>query len=59
MLQFDKERQSVILQSIGDAVIATDIDGNIILMNPIAEDLTGWTAEEAENKPISGVSNYQ
>lgn len=54
-LQFDKERQSVILQSIGDAVIATDIDGKIILMNPVAEKLTGWKFEEAENKPISEV----
>ncbi len=51
-LQFDKERQSVILQSIGDAVIATDMDGNIILMNPIAENLTGWKSEDAENKSI-------
>jgi len=54
-LQFDKERQSVILQSIGDGVIATDMDGNIILMNPIAEKLTGWKSEEAENKPITSV----
>jgi len=54
-LQFDKERQSVILQSIGDAVIATDMDGNIILMNPIAEKLTGWKSEEAENQPITKV----
>lgn len=54
-LQFDKERQSVILQSIGDAVIATDMDANIILMNPIAEKLTGWKFEEAEYKPISEV----
>ncbi len=54
-LQFDKERQSVILQSIGDAVIATDMDGNIILMNPIAENLTGWKSEEAEFKPIKEV----
>lgn len=54
-LQFDKERESVILQSIGDAVIATDLDGNVILMNPIAEKLTGWKSEEAENKPIPEV----
>lgn len=54
-LQFDKERQSVILQSIGDAVIATDIDGNIILMNPIAENLTGWKSEEAEGQRITDV----
>lgn len=54
-LQIEKERQSVILQSIGDAVIATDMDGNIILMNPIAENLTGWKSEEAESKPITEV----
>lgn len=54
-LQFDKERQSVILQSIGDAVIATDMDGNIVLMNPIAEKLTGWKSKEAENKPVTDV----
>ena len=54
-LQFDKERQSVILQSIGDAVIATNLDGDVILMNPVAEKLTGWKSEEAENKPITAV----
>jgi PAS domain S-box-containing protein len=54
-LQFDKERESVILQSIGDAVIATDLDGRVILMNSVAEKLTGWKAVEAENKPIPEV----
>ena len=54
-LQFDKERQSVILQSIGDAVIATDMDAKIILMNAIAENLTGWKSEDAESKPITEV----
>ncbi|MBQ0787795.1 MAG: PAS domain-containing protein [Oceanihabitans sp.] len=54
-LQFEKERQSVILQSIGDAVIATDMDGSIIIMNKIAEKLTGWKSQDAENKPITEV----
>ncbi len=54
-LQIDKERQSVILQSIGDAVIATDMDGSIILMNAVAEKLTGWKSGEAESKPIAKV----
>lgn len=53
--QFEKERKSVILQSIGDAVIATDMDANIILMNSVAEKLTGWKSVEAENKPITKV----
>ncbi|MBN3519328.1 PAS domain-containing protein [Algoriphagus lutimaris] len=54
-LQIDKERQSVILQSIGDAVIATDMDGSIILMNSVAEKLTGWKSGEADSKPIAEV----
>ncbi|MGM0947046.1 MAG: sensor histidine kinase [Bacteroidota bacterium] len=54
-LQIDKERQSVILQSIGDAVIATDFDGSIILMNSVAEKLTGWKFEEADGMPITEV----
>jgi PAS domain S-box-containing protein len=52
----EKEEQfHIILQSIGDAVIATDVDGKITLMNPIAEQLTGWTIKEAAGKPIDEV----
>ncbi len=38
------------LYSIGDAVIVTDEEGRIILMNPVAEKLTGWTEPEAKGK---------
>ncbi len=41
--------------SIGDAVISTDISGNIIRMNSVAEQLTGWTEKEALGKPIDVV----
>lgn len=50
-----RERLRVTLTSIGDAVIATDIDGYIAFVNPIAERLTGWSAEEAAGKPLNQV----
>ncbi|MGB9893104.1 MAG: PAS domain S-box protein, partial [Candidatus Saccharicenans sp.] len=43
------------LYSIGDAVISTDIKGNILVMNPVAEKLTGWNESEAKGKPIQEV----
>lgn len=43
------------LNSIGDAVIATDMDEKIIRMNPVAETLTGWTFREAGKRHIDEV----
>ncbi len=43
------------LTSIGDAVISTDPDGLITLMNPVAEKLTEWKSEEAVGKPLTDV----
>ncbi len=43
------------LSSIGDAVITTDVNGNISFMNSVAEELTGWTLKDAVNKPLSEV----
>ncbi|MBN1758272.1 MAG: PAS domain S-box protein [Chitinispirillaceae bacterium] len=51
----EKERLLVTLRSIGDAVIATDVSGRIVLMNKVAESLTGWEFSEAEGKPLSEV----
>lgn len=53
----EKERAQVTLHSIGDAVITTDADGIIDYLNPIAEQLTGWTNEEAQGLPIMEVFN--
>ncbi len=48
---------STTLSSIGDAVIATDIDGKITFMNPVAQKLTGWEGDDAHGKPLEQVFN--
>ncbi len=45
----------VTLNSIGDAVIATDVNGNVTRMNPVAEELTGWLFEDANQQPLNKV----
>ncbi len=56
-LQQQSEWLRVALSSIGDAVIATDIDGLINFINPTAEALTGWSKADATNKPLVEVFN--
>jgi len=51
----EKELAQVTLQSIGDAVITTNAQGNVRYFNPIAEQLTGWKAHEAQGLPLSAV----
>jgi PAS domain S-box-containing protein len=53
----EKERLAVTLRSIGDAVITTDIEGRISLINRVAEHLTGWRLEEALGEPLERVFN--
>lgn len=50
-----EELLSITLQSIGDAVISTDVQGLIVHMNPVAESLTGWTLAEAKARPLDQV----
>lgn len=50
-----REWLRVALNSIGDAVIATDARGLVVLMNPIAEDLTGWKGAEAKGQRLQDV----
>lgn len=49
------ERQRVTMQSIGDAVIATDTLGRVVSMNPVATELTGWAPADAAGKPLGEV----
>src|SRR5690606_18025850 len=44
------ERHSITLKSIGDAVIVTDAQGHVELLNSVAEELTAWCNEEANGK---------
>jgi diguanylate cyclase (GGDEF)-like protein/PAS domain S-box-containing protein len=54
-LFLEKERAQITLNSIGDAVICTDISGNITFLNLIAEKITGWSLEEAAGRPMAQV----
>ncbi len=54
-LRASQEQLAVTLHSIGDALIATDLAGQVTLMNPVAEDLTGWRLAEARGRPVAAV----
>lgn len=54
-LQQSEQNMRITLNSIGDAVITVNQDGNIIRMNPVAERLTGWSTDDAVNQPLSQV----
>jgi PAS domain S-box-containing protein len=51
----EKEFLKTTLLSIGDGVISTDTDGRIRLMNPVAENLTGWKIKDAADKSLQSV----
>jgi len=54
-LRESEERLRTTLRSIGDAVIATDARGSIVFMNPVAQQLTGWTDSEAAGEHLDRV----
>ena len=49
------ELLKVTLNSIGDAVIATDTGGRITFINPVGQDLTGWKENDAIGIPVETV----
>ncbi|MBN2807995.1 MAG: PAS domain S-box protein [Deltaproteobacteria bacterium] len=54
-LRDEREQLLVTLRSIGDAVITTDLAGRVVLMNRVAEKLTGWRHSEASGRHISEI----
>src|SRR5947209_17243532 len=54
-LERQSEKLQVTLSSIGDAVISTDARGQVRLLNPAAEALTGWPRAEAAGRPLGEV----
>ena len=50
-----RELLKVTLSSIGDAVITTDVDGDVTYLNAVAESLTGWTSQQALGQPLAKV----
>jgi diguanylate cyclase (GGDEF)-like protein/PAS domain S-box-containing protein len=54
-LREEKERAQITLESIGDGVITTDVDGAITYMNPAAEALTHWNSAQAQGLPLAAL----
>jgi len=54
-LQASEGELTATLNSIGDAVLATDSKGFVTLLNPLAEKLTGWTQAEANGRPMEEI----
>jgi PAS domain S-box-containing protein len=57
ILAAERERLLITLRSIGDGVISTDSNGNIEMMNAVAEELCGWKENEAQGKHLTEVFN--
>src|ERR1700676_3670391 len=54
-LYLERERAVVTLNSIGDAVLCTDISGNVTYLNLVAEHMLGWSRKEAVGHPLTEV----
>lgn len=54
-LMMEKERLGVTLRSIGEGVVATNIENRVVLLNTAAEKITGWTQEHAQGLPLAEV----
>ena len=54
-LFIERDRAQVTLNSIGDAVLSTDILGDVVYLNVVAEHMTGWSKKEAVGHPLGDV----
>jgi PAS domain S-box-containing protein len=54
-LAAEKERLQVTMRSMADGFITIDNSGSVLMLNPIAETLTGWTQDQAAGKPLATV----
>src|ERR1700722_4421185 len=55
VLFIEKERAEVTLNSIGDAVLCTDMAGKVTYLNGVGGQMTGWSCKDAQGRPISEV----
>ncbi|HUF21437.1 MAG TPA: diguanylate cyclase [Burkholderiales bacterium] len=51
----EEQRAQVTLNAIGDAVLCTDLEGNVTFLNPVAEGMTGWSSPDAIGRPLAEV----
>ena len=51
----ERELTDVLMASVGDAIVTTDALGRVAVLNPVAEDLTGWRNAQAAGRPIGQV----
>src|SRR4030042_1349065 len=54
-LKESEQRYRTTMMSVGDGVIATDTEGKVEMMNPVAEELTGWKQEKARGKSLEEI----
>ena len=54
-LSAEKERLAITLRAIGEGFITIDNEGRILILNPVAEQLTGWLQIEAHGRPLGDV----
>lgn len=56
-LYIERERGREILEAIGEAVVSTDLNHNVIYMNVVAERMTGWARDSAQGRPFAQVAH--